>query len=161
MRLRAKWLRKRLRRRWQVVLAAVPGFLVLGLLFALLPDWPAPQALSSACGAAWGFYWLMVGTASKSAAAWASEGHALPPVYVRWLQGRALTRWFSRLWGWTVRAMMPPAEAVERRPLEFAGLAAVRLAVLPFVALWLRPLVPVASASLRAAKAGEIVEGTK
>jgi hypothetical protein len=143
-----KWLRKRMRRRLQVFIAALPGFILISFVLALLPRGSVTAVLSSVLGGAWTFYWLVVGTASKSSSAWLTEGSAPAPAYIR-LFDRSVVRWFARLWTRLAKALFPPAEMVERKPLQLAGLTALRLtSAVPLVSLWWRPLVPVAVASL-------------
>lgn len=149
VRIEWKWLRKRMRRRVQVFLAALPGFTLLGFFFGLFPDDFLLRGFSSAVGALWTFYWLVVGTVSKSATGWVTEGTAPAPVFIRALSGVPFIGWVGRLWARLARPLFPPAEQVERHPLELVGLTLVRLTgVVPIVALWWRPLVPVAVASL-------------
>lgn len=148
-RLEWKWLRKRMRRRMQFFRAALPGFILLAMFFSFFTDDFLLRAVSSGVGALWTFYWLVVGTVSKSASGWTTEGNAPAPIFIRGLVQAPLVGWVFRLWTRMAKELFPPAEMVERHPLEFIGLTLLRLTgVVPLVALWWRPLVPVAVASI-------------
>lgn len=149
IRIEWKWLRKRMRRRMQFFLAALPGFMLLSFFFGLFTADFMLRAVSAGVGALWGFYWLVVGTVSKSASGWTTEGTAPPLLFIRGLERVPFLRWFAKLWTRLAKALFPPADMVERHPLEFTALTLVRLTgVVPLVSLWWRPLVPVAVASI-------------
>ncbi|MFT3712118.1 MAG: hypothetical protein QM817_31125 [Archangium sp.] len=149
LRLEWKWLRKRMRRRLQVFLAALPGFILISFFFGLFPEDFMLRAITSAVGALWTFYWLVVGTVSKSASGWTTEGAAPPLLFIRGIAKVPFIGWLAKMWTRMAKAMFPPAEMVERHPLELAGLTLLRLTgVVPFVALVWRPIVPVAVSSI-------------
>lgn len=144
-----KWVKKRMRRRMQVFRAALPGFILFAMFFSFFSDDFMLRAVSSGVGALWTFYWLVVGTVSKSASGWTTEGSAPPLLFIGALSRLPLVGWIGRLWSRMAKDLFPPAEMVERHPLEFIGLTLMRLTgVVPLVGLWWRPLVPVAVSSI-------------
>lgn len=148
-----KWLFRKLKRR-------VRGYVVLGAgIPALLPLRLVPTAgpwLFTIGLTAWGWYWLGVFSAAKSAHAWADEDRALSPAPIRTLNDHvprtfvlAPLRWYGRLWARITRSINPAATTFERSPAAFLGLALARVVLsLPGLYLFARPIVPVAAGRL-------------
>ncbi len=159
VRFEPKWAWKRIKRRVHVALASAPGFGLIGLMAGALDE--TALALSTVLTALWSFYWLLVGTAARSASAWEREGVSEAPAFLQgvlWFTSRTrITRWVGNLWARLVRRFYSPAEAVERHPAEFVGLGLTRLlAAVPLVGLFMRPLVPVAVAVILAPRAEQL-----
>lgn len=155
VRINIGWIRRKLKQRTRTLLVFLPG---LGLIWLAALPFPYRASVSSVLTALWAAYWWVVWTASKSARAWEGAGQTRPPWFLRlWhrLTRVPLVGWIARSWEaiWmrVTRPVFSPTEAVEQQPLEFAGLAAARaLQLIPLVKLFVRPLVPVASARLLA-----------
>ncbi len=148
-----KWLYRKGKRRirgYVVFAAGVPALLPLRLV-PTVGGWLFTIALSL-----WGWYWLGVFTASKSAHAWADEGIAPSPLPIRHLaqrvsSGRLVTplRLYARLWARLTKGVNPAAATFERSPAAFLGLALARVFLsLPGLYLLARPIVPVAAGRL-------------
>lgn len=147
------WLYRKLKRR-------VRGYVVFAAgIPALLPLLVVPRAgevLFTLAMSVWGYYWLGVFTAAKSAHAWADEAEALPPMPIRTLNERvspsaafAPLRWYGRLWAKITHSVNPAATTFERSPAAFLGLALARVILsLPGLYLLARPIVPVAAGRL-------------
>jgi hypothetical protein len=147
------WLYRKLKRRLR-------GYVVFGAgLPALLPLRLVPTIggwLFTIAATMWGWYWLGVFSAAKSAHAWADEERALSPAPIRSLNERlssstvfAPLRWYGRAWARITSSVNPAATTFERSPAAFLGLALARV-VLAFPGLYLlaRPIVPVAAGRL-------------
>jgi hypothetical protein len=147
------WLYRKVKRRAR-------GYLVFGAgLPALLPLRLVPTAgplLFTVAVTAWGWYWVGVFTAAKSAHAWADEERARSPAPIRALNDRVSrgvllgpVRAYGRLWAWLTRGVNPAAATFERSPWAFLGLALARIVLsLPGLYLLARPVVPVAAGRL-------------
>jgi hypothetical protein len=149
-----KWLVRKTKRR-------VRGYLVFGAgLPALWPLELVPTVgpwLFSAALTLWGWYWLGVFSAGKSAHAWADAEAAPSPKMIRVLHERiertprllAPLRPYARLWAWLTRDVNPAATTFERSPAPFLGLAVARaILALPGLYLLARPIVPIAAGRL-------------
>lgn len=147
------WLYRKLKRRirgYVVFAAGVPAFLVLRLI-PYAGNWAFSIALTL-----WAWYWLGVFTAAKSAHAWADEATAPSPKPIRMLNDRVSKgffvfplRLYGRAWAWITRSVNPAAATFERSPAAYLGLALARAILsLPFLYLFVRPLVPVAAGRL-------------
>lgn len=145
-----KWLYRKLRRRlrgYVVFAAGVPVLLVLRLVPSAGP-WLFGAALT-----AWGWYWLAIFTAAKSAHAWADDGVAPPPLVIRTFHDGVRRipplRWYARFWGWLTRGLDAPTAVFERDPAAYLGLALARAVLaVPVAYLFARPVVPVAAGKL-------------
>ena len=163
-----KWLGKRLKRGlrgYRVYLVGIPAISVA---------WFIPMVGRSLYGlllGLWSFYWLVVLTASKSAAAWVDEGNAPAPWYLRFwsfVVNRvpgfrwSLPRVYGREWRRQSEAIFSPCKAVEDAPWQTIGLALCRaLLGFPGVYLFIRPFIPVAAAHIIAtSRRPEIPETT-
>lgn len=145
-----RWLYKKFKRRIRgyVVFAAGVPLLALFKLIPVAGDWIFTAVLTI-----WGWYWLGVFTAAKSAHAWADEGVAPSPYVIRTFNERvsrgwyrAPLRWYGRLWAWLTRGVNPAAMTFDRSPAAFLGLALARVVLAaPVLYLMARPLVPVAA----------------
>lgn len=107
-----------------------------------------------AFAAVWGWYWLGVFTAGKSAHAW-GETHASPipvRVFTNYVPQRgyaAPVRWYGRAMYRVTRDSHAAAVTFERDPAAFLGLALARaFLAAPFVYLLARPIVPLAAGRL-------------
>jgi hypothetical protein len=147
------WLYRKLKRRargYVVFAAGLPALLPL----RLIPT--AGGWLFTIAATLWGWYWLGVFSAAKSAHAWADEEKALSPVPIRTLNERLSThsvfaplRWYGRAWAWITRSVNPASTTFERNPGAFLGLALARVVLaLPGLYLLARPIVPVAAGRL-------------
>ncbi len=104
----------------------------------------------------WGWYWLGIFSASKSAHAWADEATAPSPLPIRALASRvtrgalvAPLRWYAQLWARLTRSVNPAAATFERSMPAFLGLALARaILALPGFYFFARPIVPVAAGRL-------------
>lgn len=104
----------------------------------------------------WGWYWLGIFSASKSAHAWADEATAPPPLPIRALAKRverghlvAPLRLYARIWARLTRSVNPAAATFERSMPAFLGLALSRaILALPGVYFLALPIVPVAAGRL-------------
>ncbi len=148
-----RWLYRKLKRRirgYIVFASGIPALVPLRLLPTVGP-WLFTLAVTL-----WGWYWLGVFTAAKSAHAWVDEETALPPAPIRslnhhvpdhaWLRP---LRWYGRTWARITHAVNPASATFERSPAAFLGLAAARVVLsLPGFYLLARPLVPVAAGRL-------------
>lgn len=147
------WLYRKMKRRMR-------GYIVFGAgLPALLPLRLIPAVggwLFTIAATLWGWYWLGVFSAAKSAHAWADEERALSPAPIRTLNERLSTsvvfaplRWYARAWARITRSVNPAATTFERSPAAFLGLALARVILsLPGLYLLARPIVPVAAGRL-------------
>lgn len=147
------WLYRKTKRRlrgYVVFAAGLPALLPLRLVPAVGP-W-----LFSLAATLWGWYWLGVFTAAKSAHAWVDEEQAPSPAPIRALNERvsggfvfAPLRWYGRAWAKITRSVNPAATTFERSPAAFLGLALARVILsLPGLYLLARPIVPVAAGRL-------------
>jgi len=155
-RLDFKWLWVQARRRVQALIAWAPGVPLVAMLS--YPFGPGAKVVSTVLGGLWLTYWWLVGTTAKSSLAWVAGAEAGPPFFLRgllkWTERIPVVRAVPRLWGRVTKPLYPPAEALETAPVALSGLALFRaIASIPLLALWVRPLLPVAS-SLLLAKAG-------
>jgi hypothetical protein len=155
IRLDLPWIAKRMKRRFRGYRAYIFG------VPAIFPISFAPiigPALYAFALGGWTFYWFMVITASKSAAAWTEEGRAPDPWYLRLWDAAAdssfLFRWWlPRVYGRTLRkqteAMFSPCKAVEDSIFPMIGLAMLRsITAIPGIYLFFRPFFPVAAARI-------------
>jgi hypothetical protein len=144
---------------WRKLKRRLRGYLIFGsgmpLLYLLQLVPVAGTWLFGVAITLWGWYWVGVFTASKSAHAWADDGVAPPPLPVRSFNARFATGWwwplrvYGRLWVWVVRDVSSAAAAFDRSPAPFLGLALARaLLALPGLYLLARPIVPVAAGRL-------------
>lgn len=148
-----KWLVKKLKRRLRGYIVFVAGLPLLWI-FRLVPA--AGYVLFSIAVTAWGWYWLGVFTAAKSAHAWVDDGVAPSPLVIREIHDRSRgIRWLSpvrlyaRLWAWLTRELNSCASAFERNPTPFLGLALARAILsLPGLYLLARPVIPIAAGRL-------------
>jgi hypothetical protein len=147
------WLYRKMKRRFRgyvVFAAGIPALLVLRVVPV------AGEVLFTIALTLWGWYWLGVFSAAKSAHAWADEDKALPPVPIRALNERvskhfvfAPLRWYGRVWAKITHSVNPAATTFERSPRAFLGLALARVILaLPGLYLLARPIVPVAAGRL-------------
>jgi hypothetical protein len=148
-----KWLYRKGKRRargYVVLAAGLPALLPLRLLPTVGP-WLFTIAVTL-----WGWYWLGVFSAAKSAHAWADEESAPSPRPIRELRARvergvvvAPLRLYARVWAWLTRGVNPAAATFERSPAPFLGLALARAVLsLPGLYFLARPIVPVAAGRL-------------
>jgi len=148
-----RWLYRKVKRRFRgyvVFAAGLPALLPLRLIPAVGP-WAFTIAATI-----WGWYWLGVFSAAKSAHAWADETTAPSPRPIRVLTDRvsrgrlvAPLRLYGRLWAGLTRGVNPAAATFERTPAAFLGLALARAFLsLPGLYLLARPIVPVAAGRL-------------
>jgi len=142
---------KRQLRGWWVITLGIPVCYVIGLPFP-------GDSVRNALIAGWILYWQAVFAASKSQRAWVDEFVAPAPWFLRgwrwlcdkiwpfWLMGGGL---YLRIWERSARSLYAPAECVEQQPAPFAGLTLFRvLGSTPLLKIFVRPLIPVASALL-------------
>jgi hypothetical protein len=154
------WMWRKAKRRlrgMRVFFSAAP-LLALPLQIPRVGPW-----LNGALTFAWGLYWTMTFTASKSRTAWNEEGTAADPWFLRrasaFVERYAILRWwlprlYVRLWRRLTQAVASPCACVERAPLQLLGLATSRGMIgVPGVYLFLRPLYPVAAARINLANA--------
>jgi hypothetical protein len=148
-----RWLFRKLKRRirgYVVFAAGVP----LVYVFKLAPM--IGGVLFGVGLTVWGWYWLAVFTAAKSAHAWADDGVAPSPLLIREIRDRSAGQWwlapfrlYGRLWGWLTRDVDSAAATFERSPSAYLGLALARIILaFPGVYLLARPIVPVAAGRL-------------
>ena len=148
-----RWLYRKMKRRlrgYVVFAAGLPALLPLRIVPTLGPY------LFSIALTMWGWYWIGVFSAAKSAHAWADEDQALSPAPIRSLNERvsrhfvfAPLRWYGRTWARLTRGVNPAATTFERSPTAFLGLALARVVLsLPGLYLLARPIVPVAAGRL-------------
>ena len=148
-----RWLYRKMKRRFRGYVVFAAG------LPALLPLRLVPTAgpyLFTIGATLWGWYWIGVFSAAKSAHAWADEERALSPAPIRTLNERvsphfvfAPLRWYGRTWARITRSVNPAATTFERSPAAFLGLALARVVLaLPGLYLLARPIVPVAAGRL-------------
>ena len=148
-----KWLYRKVKRRFRgyvVFAAGLPALLPLRLLPTIGP-WAFTIAATL-----WGWYWLGVFSAAKSAHAWADEATALSPRPIRALNDHAARGWvlaplrlYGRSWARLTRGVNPAVATFERTPAAFLGLALARAFLsLPGLYLLARPIVPVAAGRL-------------
>jgi hypothetical protein len=148
-----KWLYRKFRRRVRGYIVFAAGLpMLLPLRFVPhLGDW-----IFTFAATLWGWYWLGVFTAAKSAHAWADEATAPSPLVIRTLNDRLAGKWwtaplriYGRLWAWITRGVNPAAATFERSPMPFLGLALARVVLsLPALYLLARPIVPIAAGRL-------------
>jgi hypothetical protein len=153
------WMQRKIERRLRAFRLFVTG---LPLIFVLALFVPRTGVVSSVLASVWGMYWLVVATAAKSARAWEATNPP-SPWFLRiwdWLTQRVIGfRWwlprvYGRLWRKYTAVMFSPAAAFEDQRWEFAGLALARaIGSLPVVKIFVRPMIPVASAHLLASRA--------
>ncbi len=150
-----RWLVRKLLRRlrgYLVFAAGIPAFLPL-VLVPSAGEWLFRLALTG-----WGWYWLGVFSASKSAHAWADGDAADAPTPIRALRDIdararvfAPVRAYGRIWARLTRGVNPAASTFERSPAAFLGLALARAVLsLPGLYLLARPFIPVAAGRLAA-----------
>jgi hypothetical protein len=148
-----RWLYRKLKRRFRGYVVFAAG------LPALLPLRLVPGAgpyLFSIAATLWGWYWIGVFSAAKSAHAWADEDRALSPAPIRTINERMSPhfvfgplRWYGRTWARLTHGVNPAATTFERSPTAFLGLALARVVLsLPGLYLLARPIVPVAAGRL-------------
>jgi hypothetical protein len=148
-----RWLYRKMKRRMRGYVVFAAG------LPALLPLHLVPGAgtwLFTIAATIWGWYWLGVFSAAKSAHAWADEERAVSPVPIRTLNERISpsfvfgpVRWYGRVWARITRGVNPASTTFERSPAAFLGLALARVILsLPGLYLFARPIVPVAAGRL-------------
>jgi len=148
-----RWLYRKMKRRFRgyvVFAAGLPALLPLRVVPTVGPY------LFSIALTLWGWYWIGVFSAAKSAHAWADEEQALSPAPIRSLNERvsrhfvfAPLRWYGRAWARLTRGVNPAATTFERSPTAFLGLALARIVLsLPGLYLLARPIVPVAAGRL-------------
>lgn len=131
------------------------GFPLLALL-RLVPG--VGHFLFGAAVSVWGYYWLGIFTVAKSAHAWNDGDRAKEALPLRVIRSAAYrtrlllpVRPYVRAWAWVTRDLYGPAEAFERTPAPFLGLALARALVgLPVVYLLFRPIFPVCAGRLLA-----------
>jgi hypothetical protein len=147
-----RWLKKKVVRRVKSALVFAAGVPVFALL-TLVPTFG--ETAFQAALVLWGWYWLGVFSAAKSAHAWADADAAHSPALIRSLEGvpqhrlTAPVRAYARLWAALTRWVNAPAAAFERSPTAFLGLALARaILAVPVVSLLARPLVPIAAGRL-------------
>lgn len=148
-----KWLIKKLKRRVRGYLVFAAGIPLIAV-FQLLPT--IGSALFSVGLMIWGWYWLGVFTAAKSAHAWVDDPDAPSPYLIRELRDRSVGRWwlspvrlYARLWAWITKDMNSCALAFERNPAPFLGLSLARAILsLPGLYLLARPIIPIAAGRL-------------
>jgi hypothetical protein len=148
-----KWLYRKLQRR-------VRGYVVFAAgLPVLLPLHFVPRVgpvLFTIAATLWGWYWLGVFSAAKSAHAWADAETARSPFIIRSFNAKVGRHWWSgplrlygRAWAWLSRGLDPPGQVFDRTPAAFLGLAAARAVLAaPFLYLLARPIVPIAAGRL-------------
>lgn len=155
VRLDTRWIGKRIRRGirgYRVYLIGIPAI----SLTLIIPR--VGEALYGTLLGLWSLYWLVVLTASKSAAAWTEEGIAPAPWYLRFwsfLTQRVpgfrwwIPRVYGREWRKQSEAIFSPCKAVEDAPSSLLGLALCRaLFAIPGAYLFVRPFIPVAAAHI-------------
>lgn len=155
VRLDTRWIGKRIKRAirgYRVYIIGIPAISVV-LLIPL-----AGRPLYGLLLGLWSLYWLVVLTASKTAAAWTLEGVAPAPFYLRFWSFVTRRvhgfRWwlplaYGRTWRSQSEAIFSPCKAVEDAPYPLLGLALCRaLLGLPGIYLFLRPFIPVAAAHI-------------
>jgi hypothetical protein len=104
--------------------------------------------------ALWGYYWLGVCTAGKSAHAWTATEIAPAPVrvFTTYVPNRRYTapvRWYGRAMHRVTADSHAAAITFERDPAAFLGLALARtILAAPFLYLLARPIVPLAAGRL-------------
>ena len=148
-----KWLYRKMRRRLRGYVVFFAGFPAL-LALRLVPT--AGPWLFSFAALVWGWYWLGVFAASKSAHAWGDDATASPPAPIRVLERTAARGWvwaplrtYARIWARVTRSINPAVATFERSPKPFLGLALARgILSLPGLYLLARPIVPVAAGRL-------------
>lgn len=141
---------------WALSCFVVLPLLGLDLIWNVFDTSSVVSRLYGLLAAAWGAYWLVVFTTAKTVLAWAEEGTAPDPWFLRlWgaLTARlprplaSLPRGYGRAWRAMSRRVFSPAICFERAPYEFTGLAALRLLCsVPIFYPFVRPFVPVAAA---------------
>ena len=148
-----RWAYRKAKRRIRGYVVFGAGLPVLALL-RLLPA--VGDAAFTIAVTLWGWYWLAIFSASKSAHAWADEATAPSPFPIRELSRRvergvlvAPLRLYARLWARLTRSVNPAAATFERSVAAFLGLALARaLLSLPGIYFLARPVVPVAAGRL-------------
>lgn len=146
-----KWLVRKLKRRvrgYLVFAAGVPLMAPLHLV-PVVGSWAFAAAATL-----WGWYWLGVFTAAKSAHAWADRETAPSPRPIRAFHARvpgwiAPLTLYGRVWARVTRELNSAATAFDRSPSAFLGLALARaLLAAPGLYLFARPIVPIAAGRL-------------
>jgi hypothetical protein len=166
VRLDVAWVRRKLKRRWRAFVVFATGVPAIACVQLV----PGGRELFPWLLSAWGAWWFVVFTASKSAQAW-EDGAPRPPWFLRglaWLSERIpLLRWgllrgYASVWTTFTRPVFSPVACTERQPWPFAGLALTRaLSALPLIRCFLRPLIPVAAAHLlQAHRAAALRDGS-
>jgi len=147
------WLWKKYKRKFRGFLLFAVGAIPLGLALAF----GRFNGLSNVFFALWGFYWSAVFVAAKNAHAWADDGRAAPPWFLRPFDPMpkqlvlAPVRGYLRLAHHVTKSVHGPCQAFERSPLAFVGLATFRLLLAPpFLYLIFRPIMPVAAGRILA-----------
>jgi hypothetical protein len=159
LRFSPSWLWKKYKRKFRGILLFGIGALPLALAIAFGRfGW-----LSNTLFALWGFYWSAVFVAAKNAHAWADDGHASPPWFLRPFEPMpkqfvfAPVRGYLRLAHRVTKSVHGPCQAFERSPLPFVGLALFRLLLAPpFFYLIFRPIMPVAAGRILADNDAEV-----
>ena len=149
-----RWFRTRVKRYirgWVVVGVGLPVCWLVSLPF------PGDTVRNVLVGG-WVLYWQAVFAATKSARAWVDEFVAPAPWFLqswRWIVEKVPLAWvlgagvYGRIWERYTRALYAPAECVGQQPAAFTGLMLFRLGgSIPLLKIFIRPLVPVASALL-------------
>jgi hypothetical protein len=153
-----RWAWRRLKRQLSAALAMGVGspVLLLAMAVPLIGGW-----LKTVLAASWGFYWVAVLTVAKTAVAWQptppSGPTPLEPWFMRAWQRVSqwplfawwLPRWYGRMLGRVAENLRPPELVFERAPVEFLGLAMVRvLSSVPLLSTFLKGLLPLAAGYL-------------
>ncbi len=147
-----RWVYRKMKRRFRgylVFFAGMPALLLLRIV-------PTLGTVVFSIGLTlWGWYWLGVFSAAKSAHAWADEDKASPPAPVRALLAGSGGRWLAPLrfyghaWRWATKGMDPAVTTFERSPAPFLGLALARFVLsFPLFYFLARPVIPVAAGRL-------------
>lgn len=146
-----RWLVRKLKRRVRGYLVFAAGVPLMAPLYLV----PMVGAWAFAAAATlWGWYWLGVFTAAKSAHAWADRETAPPPRPIRAYHKHvpptlAPLTLYGRLWARVTRELNSAATAFDRTPSAFLGLALARaILAAPGLYLFARPIVPIAAGRL-------------
>lgn len=154
IRLNIPWLRAKMKRRWRAMMLF---FMAAPFLWLVTLPLPGHSALFTALMSVWGAWWYVVFSAAKSNRAWKDEA-APTPLFLRgwtWLTTHipgfrwGLPKRYGSGMEKLTRTIYSPVATVERQPWEYAGLAMLRAAaMIPGLKVFVRPLIPVASAHL-------------
>jgi hypothetical protein len=169
VRLDVDWLVTKMKRRLQggiiLLVSVLPFGMLITVVFSLAPF--GANAPSQLFTAVVGSYWLGVFTLGKTAHAWRDE-IVDDPFFLR-LSDRYADK-HPRLLGWlhlyvrilrrVLGRVRRPAHVVESATFETAGLVLLRILIsLPGVYVLLRPLIPVASTVVIAARSPQTLKG--